>query len=320
MVAPVRIAWGNLTIGEWSGIVRDSIRSTLPQTFAYAQAMLLTERQKSVIGVVERHDRPIGVVLGLRRKVMGMAEHVSIHRGPLLVEEARTPEVMAATLHQVRQHFPPGLTRWMVFTPELPATEASFEMLRQARFRRTDGPGYRTAWLDLRKDEAQLRKNLRQKWRNRLNVAERAEAEGRLSVVMDLQARSLPELIHRYDADRKARGYRGPSGPLLVRLRNGLQQTGEAILLTAHIDDRLAAGILVLCHGMSATYQIGWTGLDGRQASATHLLLWRAVLHLRAKGYRWLDLGGLDPDRAPGVTLFKRGLGGEEVELAGTWV
>jgi hypothetical protein len=320
MTDGVRIAWDNLTAGEWSRILHGAGRSTLTQTFAYAQAMLLTERQKATIGLVEIGDRPVGVVMGFKKKAFAIAENVSIQRGPILLPEAREPAVLIEVLAAIRKKHPPGLTRWTHFIPELEASERNAALLSAARFRRTDGPGYRTIWIDLDPPVDVLRRRLHQKWRNRLVLAEKAEAEGRLTVTVDPVARNLPELVKRYVADKDARKYRGPSGPLVVRLRNALAPEKGAVLLTAAIDDRLVAGILVLCHGAAATYQIGWTGPEGRALSATHLLLWRAMGHLAATGRRWFDLGGIQPDTAPGVTLFKRGLGGEETELVGTWV
>jgi hypothetical protein len=316
----VRIAWDNLTAGEWSRILQGAGRSTLTQTFAYARAILLTERETAVVGLVEIDDRPVGVVMGLRKKAFAVAETVSIQRGPILLPEAREPAVLLEVLAAIRKRFPPGITKWTHFIPELEATERNAALLAAARFKRTDGPGYRTIWIDLDRPTDELRRGLRLKWRNRLVLAERAEAEGRLTIAVDPVARNLPELVKRYVADKEARKYRGPSGPLVVRLRNALAPEKGAVLVTASVDDRLVAGILVLCHGVAATYQIGWTGPEGRATSATHLLLWRAMEHLAATGRRWFDLGGIQPDTAPGVTLFKRGVGGEEIELAGTWV
>jgi hypothetical protein len=318
--APVRIAWDNLKVGEWASIVRAAGRSTLTQTFAYAAAMLQAERRRSTVGLIELDDRPVGVVLGMRRRAMGFADLVSIERGPLFLPEAFTPEIVAGAMAAIRTRFPPGLARWTQFIPELPAHPRVAEILQAARFRRADGDGYRTVWLDLAPDDDALRRGLRKEWRNRLRLAERAEAAGRLSVEVDPKARTLPELVRPYLADREARKYRGPDGPLVVRLRNAAAAEGGAVLATARVEGRLVAGVLLLVHGAAATYQIGWTGPEGRELSATHLCLWRGIAQLRASGVRWFDLGGIEPRTAPGVTFFKRGMGGEEVELCGTWV
>ena len=50
-------------------------------------------------------------------------------------------------------------------------------------------------------------------------------------------------------------------------------------------------------------------------ANAHHVLLWDAISLLRDRGYRFLDLGGINPEAASGVTRFKTGLGGTPYAL-----
>ena len=57
--------------------------------------------------------------------------------------------------------------------------------MSEAGFRERDRNGWCSARLDLRLDEAQLRKNLTAQWRNRLKVAERADLELRVSQTPD---------------------------------------------------------------------------------------------------------------------------------------
>ena len=77
--------------------------------------------------------------------------------------------------------------------------------------------------------------------------------------------------------------------------------------------------MLAAIHGGSATYLVGWTGDAGRRVRAQNLLLWHAVERLKAAGIRWFDLGGINADAA-GVAHFKRGMGGEIVNLVGGYV
>ena len=63
----------------------------------------------------------------------------------------------------------------------------------------------------------------------------------------------------------------------------------------------------------------GWADEAGRKSGAMRLVLWRAVLALKARGVAWLDLGGINPENAPGVTEFKLGTGGQAVETAGLY-
>ena len=57
---------------------------------------------------------------------------------------------------------------------------------------------------------------------------------------------------------------------------------------------------MILRHGLSDTYEVGYVSARGRELRATHLLLWHAVEALLRKRVRWLDLGGIATDRSLG--------------------
>lgn len=310
----VRILWNVGTLGDWQRLWQRLPRSTLPQSFAYGQAMLLTERARPRLGLIEADEEPIGMVQALESRLLGLIPVTRIERGPLFLAETPAPAVVEASYRALRQAYPAGVLRWTTLIPELPATAESAAMLARTGFRRI-GPGYRTLWLSLDPTEAALRRGLEANWRNHLNRAERAG----LTVDIDPEARLLPWLIGRYLEDRALKRYRGPGGKLVVRLRNALYRADGVWLLRAVLDGDPVAAVLLLRHGTTATYQIGWSGVEGRRTQAHSLLLWRGLLAARAAGTKWLDLGGIHPEAAPGVTRFKRGLGGTEAELPGIY-
>jgi hypothetical protein len=43
------------------------------------------------------------------------------------------------------------------------------------------------------------------------------------------------------------------------------------------------------------------------------MLQWTLIRWLKENGFKWYDLGGIDPERNPGVYHFKRGLSGSDV-------
>jgi lipid II:glycine glycyltransferase (peptidoglycan interpeptide bridge formation enzyme) len=96
-------------------------------------------------------------------------------------------------------------------------------------------------------------------------------------------------------------------------VRRWQQAGGEVRLFSARRGrgrglERIAS-MLFLVHGRVATYQIGWSGEEGRRLSAHQLCLWEAMRALREAGVRRLDLGTVDTDAAPGLARFKIGAG-----------
>jgi hypothetical protein len=310
----IRIRWDEGRISEWYAALAAVPRSTLTQSFGYAHAMMTVERWKPRLGLVERGGATVGMVMVLQKRLLRLVRVTRIHRAPLLVPESDDLRTRAAVYRLLRIEYPSGPTRWTSIIPELTAGPESETLLRWAGWRRQPGPGYRTIWLDLEPDETSLRKTLDQKWRNALSKAERSG----LTVELDRGGETLPWLLDRYNTDRAERQYRGASAKLLTRLRTALHKDGDVLVMRALDGGEPVAGMLFLGHGRAATYQVGWSGPRGRETNAHHLLLWRAMLELKSRGRTRLDLGGLTP-KAEGVNRFKRGLGGEEVELAGVW-
>jgi lipid II:glycine glycyltransferase (peptidoglycan interpeptide bridge formation enzyme) len=79
---------------------------------------------------------------------------------------------------------------------------------------------------------------------------------------------------------------------------------------------RAAMGFVV--HGAVASYHMGRADDLGRTAGAHGVMLWQAVLALRGQGVRWIDLGLVNDEAAPGLAHFKRGTGAVVKPLGAT--
>lgn len=309
----VRIVWNEGTVTEWAAAFAGVPRSTLPQCFGYAQAMAKTHGYVPRLGAIEHAGRTIGLVQILERRHLKIFHQRQLHRGPLWFDGEPDAEVLEAVMRLLRRECPHDSLNSFSFLPELAASPETEALLMRCGFRRT-GPGYRTVWLDLTRSDEELRAGMARDWRQRLKGAEKA------GFVFDLdpEAKNLPWLVKQEHEQAQAKHYREMSGQLTVRLRNALYKT-DGVLLAAALDAGKApvAAALLLGHGRAATYQIGWSNEVGKKTGAMRLLLWRCIAHLRERGVRQLDLGGINPDSAPGVTEFKLGTGGEATESVG---
>jgi lipid II:glycine glycyltransferase (peptidoglycan interpeptide bridge formation enzyme) len=74
-------------------------------------------------------------------------------------------------------------------------------------------------------------------------------------------------------------------------------------------DGQLGAAMAFVRHGTSASYHLAW-GSDAARSTGVHgLMLTRAAEALFAEGVRWLDLGSVNTESAPGLARFKLGSG-----------
>lgn len=325
---PISIAWNDGTMGEWNAHFARIPRSTLPQCFGYAQAMGRTHGFVPRLGLIRRDGEAIGLVQLLERRLFRLFRQRQMHRGPLWFDGVPPDSATCEeTFRLLRRACPDNPLSRASLLPELPADAETASMLDRCGFRRF-GPGYRTVWLDLGRSEEEMRAAMARDWRQRLKAAEKAG----LVVDLDWEAKNLPWLMKQEHEQALSKQFRPMTGPLAVRIRNALVNTGDGnaagkeggVLMAAALESRakdakpVASGLFYI-HGRSATYQIGWANDAGRRSGAMRLVLWRAALALKARRVVWLDLGGINPESAPGVTEFKLGTGGQATETVGLY-
>lgn len=310
----VDIVWNQGTVAEWRALYAAAPAATLPQSFAYADAMARERGFVPRLGRIVADDLTVGLVQVLERRSLKFFTQRQIHRGPLWLDGTPSPALAEAAMTILRRECPRNLCNNLSFLPELPAGDEWGALMARAGFRRI-GPGYRTIRIDLTRPLDRLRAAWSTSARQRLKQAEKAG----LVLDIDAKAQNLPWLMGKEQAQAKTKGFRPLSGRLAVRLRNALLPDNGAMMITALQDGDVAAAGLFFIHGSAATYQVGWAGDLGRDTHAMRLVLWRAFEVLQARGVASLDLGGVNPDHAAGVTEFKTSLGGDWVETVGLY-
>lgn len=153
-----------------------------------------------------------------------------------------------------------------------------------------------------------LRAGMARNWRNHLSKAERSAVR-----VMRGNGATLDRLIDVEGRQRAERGYRAlPTAFTRALPENSLR------LWEWRKAGAMQAGMAFVRHGTSASYHLAWGSDLARADSVHHLMLVRAAEALFAEGVRWLDLGSLDGEKAPGLARFKLGTGAELRRLGST--
>lgn len=93
------------------------------------------------------------------------------------------------------------------------------------------------------------------------------------------------------------------------------------ILVAEHEGDILAANILTM-FGDTVAYPHGGSSSKKKEFMAPYLLHWEGMKIAKAGGFKFYDFGGItnDPNHVwAGITRFKKGFGGFEVDYPGTF-
>jgi hypothetical protein len=310
----IELDWDACDRDGWGRLLARAGRSSLEQSWAYGEALAATEGCRVHRAVATRGERPVALVQAFEKHRFLPLVPLRILRGPLWLEEALPADSRAAVLRLIKRHFRLAKRRLLIWSPELPETPASHALMRFCGSRQMV-TGYSTPLLDLAPPVAELRRGLHGKWRNMLVGAEQAE----LAVQLAAGGRNFDWLVERSDEFRRRSGFIGTPGSLVRAIAAAAPHKDDILVLTAKAGRERVAGVLLVVHGATATYLLGWTGPEGRKRHAQHLLLWRGSQEMKRRGVRWLDLGGVNA-AAPGLARFKLGLGGRLHTLAGTFI
>lgn len=193
------------------------------------------------------------------------------------------------------------------------------KILQEHRFRHDPTVrAYHTYLIDLRPDLTTLRAKLHGKWRNQLNVAERAG--------LTLESGRAVELFDRFYRLYAAmwRVKRFPTGvrvPLMRDLQLRLPDHERFYIAVAVAGARDVAATVCATIGDTVLYFLGASDPEERHAGRPgYLLQWHNMQHARERGFRWYDTGGYNADDNPSVTQFKSRMGGTPVVFPGCFV
>lgn len=93
----------------------------------------------------------------------------------------------------------------------------------------------------------------------------------------------------------------------------------QVLLYTAYLKDKKLAQAFIIFYGEEADYHYGASTLDGRKYPGAYLIQWEAIKEAKKRGMKRYNLWGVAPEgeinhRFWGVSVFKRGFGGGDIE------
>lgn len=298
-------------LAEWAECYRRAPRSSLLQSRFYVRAKQSAGKWRARFALVKIAGRPVATLTALQ-----LGGLTRINRGPCWLEAGIEPGTQRAVLGALGRRIHWWRGQLLLIAPNVPLHDEVLADLSAVGARRRRMGSWHSAWIDLRRPEAELLAALNGKWRNQMNSARRAGLAVRISRAEE----AVKWIVSRHEEVKLERGIDGPAGALLLALQQeATDPDEELVVLCVGELGAETAGVLLARHGTSATYLVGWSSEEGRRQNAGNLLLWEAIRELRRTGAQWLDLCGIDERRTRGIAAFKRGLGGEEYQLAGEY-
>lgn len=175
----------------------------------------------------------------------------------------------------------------------------------------------KTLILDISKSGEELLSQMRQKTRYNIGLARRR------GVKIEISSGNNPQEIDRFldllsATAKRDKFHLHPQG-YYRKMIEVLGQEGMMKLFLAKYQNRIIAANLICFFGRRATYLHGAADYNFRQLMAPHLCQWQAILEAKKLGCQYYDFWGIDEKKYPGVTRFKKGFAGQEINYPGSF-
>jgi lipid II:glycine glycyltransferase (peptidoglycan interpeptide bridge formation enzyme)/dTDP-4-amino-4,6-dideoxygalactose transaminase len=311
-----------LVYSEWAELWHRCSHTNMMQSWEYGAAKEEVDGWQAIRLKISAHSgEPIALVQVLVRSLPALGKVARINRGPLAItimeEEGKMHKIdaiKALLIYAKEQNW-----RVMQIAPELPGNAKAEILLQFIGFTKLQRTTWGSALLSLQENEDDLLMHLKGKWRNGMR---KGLKQGVIVRHGSNKGEDLELLLDNYRTLQNDRKFGGLSEELLRALAS---QQGNKWQFNLYIgideskDEALLGTLVTIRSGDTTTYLIGTTTDVGRKVQANSVLLWEAILHAKASGCDWFDVGGLNADTPTGIADFKKGLNASPYELAGEW-
>jgi lipid II:glycine glycyltransferase (peptidoglycan interpeptide bridge formation enzyme) len=178
-----------------------------------------------------------------------------------------------------------------------------------------------TFQLDIGKSEEELLKNMHQKTRYNLRLAEKKGVE----IVEDSSEQGFEEYWKLMEETTKRQGFFAHGKGYHKKMWQEMTGSGMGHLFKAIYQDKTLTAWMVFILNDTIYYPYGASSNEHREVMASNLMMWEVMRYGKKQGCRLFDMwGSLGPEpdtKDPwyGFHKFKQGYGSELVEFLGTY-
>lgn len=174
---------------------------------------------------------------------------------------------------------------------------------------------WQTLVLDLTKSEDELLTTMHEKTRYNIRLAEKKNL-----VLKNETTKDFWKLMEETTKRDKFGAHPKKHYETMLERITGDGKTGmRTELKIVYFGDTPLAAAIVGYFGDTATYIHGASSNENRNLMAPYFLHWEIIKEAKRLGYKFYDFWGIDEKKWPGVTRFKKGFCGFEINYPGTF-
>lgn len=259
-------------------------------------------------------DHLVGVMLSVVEPAR-RARYLTVPCGPII--DWKNPILVASFLAAIRQIAAEHNCVFVRVRPQLVSDEFSLGLFAKLGFK--SAPMHLHAELTHMLDVTQTDEQLMSAMRKGTKYEVKKATKIGIKVTSSQNAAGIQEF---YDLQLDT-ARRQNFVPFSYRFFNEQFQvftaTNNALLYKAEYEGKLLAEAFIIFYGSEAVYHYGVSTPEGRNYPGAYAILWEAAREARHRGMQRFNFWGVAPHDQPqhrfaGVSVFKRGFGGTDVE------
>lgn len=255
-----------------------------------------------------------GIMLSVEEKAK-RAKYLTIPGGPII--DWKNKELVKKVFSEMKKIGKDSNCVFVRIRPQLIENEFSKQIFKENSC--INSPMHLTAdlttQLDITKPDEELLSNMRKATRYEIRKAEKLG----IKITSSKDEKDVKQFYNYQLQTAKRQKFVPFSYAFLDNQFDTFFKENKALLYTAKFEKKILAQAFVIFYGNEAVYHYGIGTEEGRKYPGAYLLQWEAIKEAKRRGLKKYNFWGVAPQenknhRFSGVSLFKRGFGGEDVQ------
>jgi lipid II:glycine glycyltransferase (peptidoglycan interpeptide bridge formation enzyme) len=298
----------------WEDFITKQDEANFLQSWRWGEFHRNLGKKVEYIGLFHGEKNLIGVML-MVVEAARRGRYLTVAGGPLI--DWNNKDLVGAAVNGMKETAARNKCAFVRIRPQAVESAEIMQTLARAGFKKA--PMHLTAdltnQLDLSPSEDELLANMRKSTRYEIRKAEKENVR----IETSLNVNDLREFYSIQLDTAKRQGFVPFSYEFLSEQFKVFAEAGSSLLYKAYHGKTLLAEAFIIFYGNEAVYHYGASTDEGRKYPGAYLIQWEAIKEAKKRGIKRYNFWGVVPltetrHRFFGVSIFKRGFGGREVQ------
>lgn len=298
---------------NWEEFVLGKSEANFLQSWSWGEFHRVLGKIINRTGFYE-NNKLVGVMLSVVEPAR-RGRYLTVPGGPII--DWQNKNIANAFVNQIKIIAKQNNCVFIRVRPQLKSDESSRKIFKDLRFFKAPMHLHAelTSQLDITKNDLELMTQMRKTTRYEVKKATKEN----IRITTSTDEEDIKEFYDLQIETAKRQKFVPFTYKFLHEQFKTFIQDGNALLYKAEFENKLLAQAFIIFYGKEAVYHYGVSTEEERRHPGAYLIQWKAILEAKKRGITRYNFWGVAPQdksdhRFAGLSLFKRGFGGEDFE------